>query len=233
MNNDISPSDDHTLDEAIQQARRELHEFQQQRQEEHYIWHQELQHSKIALKNVQKQFREKFASSPRAFYMTCLKHVNIKDTPMYVSKQQMTLLMAIHSNFKILPNQTKKLEQYREEMTDYLQEQIRQLQDEGEVLTEEHLQRLSLVAEHNNDRYDAYQDQLDYQQGEIRRISLQLPKETNDDSTIVESLSDSSEHSFDNYDANMSSKLLHEQANDLPLPTVSYFRILVGKIPSV
>jgi hypothetical protein len=176
------------IDQELQQARQELQALRDHREKERQQWQQEVSEQSRKLELVNLALHHNLEKRPIAFYMTHLKQsyaveADLDDVPpVYVLKQQSSLMMATHSSFAILPKQFKLLEQHRDEISNYLHAELAQLHQEHDEATQRSLQRVSQVAQENHTCYDAYQDQLDKLTKEIR--SLWHPsKEIKDDDT--------------------------------------------------
>jgi hypothetical protein len=178
------------IDQELQQARQELQALRDRRENERQQWQQEFSEQSRKLELVQHALHHNLEKRPIALYMTQLKHshaVGAADLggdvpPVYVMKQQSSLMMAMHSSFAILPKQVKLLEQHRDAISNYLHAELAQLHQEHDEATQHSLQRVSQVAQENHECYDAYQDQLDELTKEIR--SLRGPsKDIKDDDT--------------------------------------------------
>jgi hypothetical protein len=177
--NDDTPTPT-SIDDAIALARQELQSLQTRRTQQEKERHTELQDAATRWKTANDAYMTVLSSSPKSIYRNVwkelLRHLTLP--PLYVLNIQTDLLLALHSQFVLLPHQTQLLEQEKETLTLYLQDQIHQLLQETDAATHQTLATVSFVAEQNHSLYDHYQTQLDSQQAAIRALHLQLPKDS-------------------------------------------------------
>lgn len=192
------------VDDAIVQALQELQALKQQREKRQ----QELQQTVQQWKQVQQSYASQLNSSPRNLYTNIIKSVYNNDVdsdfddslpPLYVLQQQATLLLAMHSNFVLLPHQTQLLKEDTRLIKEYLQDEITHLTKEAQQASQQRLSRVSQLAQENHAQFDRYMKTLDSVECQIRNMSLQLPKhsrgEWSENAPTIFSLSSQSDDS--------------------------------------
>jgi hypothetical protein len=270
----MTDTSDESIDAALRLARQELQQLCEQRDQEKQKWQDERQQSERQLQRATEALHHKLSSKPQAsmntntktntnmhikvnmnmnMYMTLLKqsYNSVDLPPPYVLKQQTTLLMNMHANFGILPNQVRLMQAYQGEIHKYLHAELDELQHDHQQATQTQVERVSLVAEENTVCYDAYQRQLEALQSELRELSLLIPKDNDDgndgnenkapndddgdDDTIDLTQHSISDHDYDDESSMQSSfsfSKLHDSFSNVFRESVVHFATeQLGKIP--
>lgn len=258
----MTDTSDESIDAALRLARQELQQLCEQRAQEKQKWQEERQQSERQLQRATEALHHKLSSKPQSsmcvnmhmnmnMYMTLLKksYNGVDLPPLYVLKQQTTLLMNMHANFGILPKQVQLMQAYQGEMHEYLHAELDELQQNHQQATQTQVERVSLVAEENTVCYDAYQRQLETLQSQLRELSILIPKDDNDnhdgndnkahdddgdDDTIDLTQHSSSDHDYDDESSMQSSfsfSKLHDSFSNARESVVHFAAERLGKIP--
>jgi len=134
-----------------------------------------------------------------------MKSYTVAPTSNYIIQQEASLFSTMHRSFCVLPHQIEVMErEYERDIYPYFRQEIQSRQLELLEVSNNWMNRLSVLAEGNNALYDSYQDKLDQIKIEVRehkkKLLTQTAEETttskginkNDDETSITSVTDHS-----------------------------------------
>lgn len=180
MQNDDETSHCDEIEFSIEKTREELRKLRETRLNLEAQRRKELQDANHAFARASKELGGKLSTTSLQSinaYLGMLRESQSKvsdATPMYVLRQEASLLQAMHMTFLVLPTQEAIVKRQHDELTDYLRDELA-TQSWGKQEAEQRVvATVSKVAQGNNNLYDDYQRQLDKLKRQIRELREQV-----------------------------------------------------------